>query len=72
MHADPLSFSSINITEYSDNLWARYYEQMPEPDINFELLSNMMIAYSEYYNFTLAMNETTRKAFVTGSLTELV
>lgn len=31
----------------------------------------MMMLYSDYYNWTLAMNETTRKAFVTGMLTEL-
>lgn len=32
----------------------------------------MMLLYLEYYNWTLAMNETTRKAFLTGILTEIV
>ena len=44
---------------------------MIDPGFDIELLSNMMLVYSEYYNYTIAMNETTRKAFVTGMLTEL-
>lgn len=71
MHADPMEFSSLNVTDYGDSLWARYFDQIIEPGFDIELLSNMMKLYSEYYNYTLAMNETTRKAFVTGMLTEL-
>lgn len=71
MHADPLEFSSLNLTAYSDSLWAWYFDQIIEPGFNFELLSDLMIVYSEYYNYTLGMNATTRKAFVTGMLTEL-
>jgi len=38
------------------------------PGFTDELIEDMMFMYLDYYNYTLAMNETLRKAFVTGAL----
>ena len=72
LHFDPKTFSSLDAVQYTDSLWARYFDQYPMPGFNDALLSDMMLLYNEYYNWTLAMDETVRKVFVTGVFGEVV
>lgn len=69
---DPNNFSAFDAAEYPDDLWARYFEQVyPMGQFTKEFLDKAMLFYADYFNLTLAGNDTTRALFVTGVLNEV-
>ena len=74
MSRDPDNFTAFDAAQYMDTIWARYFEQI-YPMGNFsstDFLDKMMLLNADYFNLTLAQNETTRRLFVTGSVSEVV
>lgn len=56
-----------------DTLWARYFEQIyPMGQFTKEFLDRMMLLNADYFNETLAMNDTTRALYVTGVVSKVV
>ena len=69
MGKNPDTFKAFDAAKYMDSLWARYFEQIYDMGpFNKTFLDNMMLFNADYFNWTLAGNETTRRLFVTGSL----
>lgn len=73
MNLDPATNKSKQLVPFMDSLWARYFEQVyPMAPFTTDFLNRMMLVYADYFNQTLAGNETTNKLFVTGVLSEVV
>ncbi len=69
MGQDPAHFTSIQGAQYADTIWARYFDQVWDlgPFENQKpFIDNMMVFFKDWYNETLAGNETTRRLFVNG------
>jgi hypothetical protein len=66
--------SALDIAEYPDSLYARYFDQTFKMNSNItqELMNDTMQFYADYYSLTLAGNETMRKLFITGMMNELM
>ncbi len=72
MGKDPNTFKAFDAAKYMDSLWARYFDQVFDMGpFNIQFLDKMMNLNADYFNWTLAGNETTRKLFVTGSLSQV-
>ena len=72
---DPAQFSSIQGAAYADTIWARYFDQIWDlgPFTNqTDFINEMMVFYKDWYNETLAGNETTRRLFVNGMVSQAV
>ena len=72
---DPAQFTSIQGAAYADTIWARYFDQLWDlgPFSNQKpFLDEMMVFYRDWYNETLAGNETTRRLFVNGMVSQAV
>ena len=74
MKRDPATFGSREASEYGDAIWARYFDQIypMEQFDNKTFLDNMMLFNKDFYNETLAGNETTRRLFVNGMVSGAV
>ena len=74
MKQDPTSFGSYQASQYADSIWARYFDQIfpMAPFTNQTFLDEMMLFYRDFYNETLAGNETTRRLFINGMVTGAV
>jgi len=73
MGRDPETFTALNATKYMDTFWARYFEQIyPMGNFTIEFLDRMMLFNEDYYNYTMAMNDTTLSLFITGSTAQVV
>ena len=62
-------FTSIEGAAYADTIWARYFDQvwdMRQFKDQKPFIDEMMVFYRDWYNETLAGNETTRRLFVNG------
>jgi hypothetical protein len=69
---NPDTFNAFDAAKYMDDLWARWFEQVyPMNQFTPEFLNRMMLLNADYFNQTLASNETTRKLYVTGTLRKM-
>lgn len=73
MDEDPEKFTALEACLYIDSIWARYFDQIfPMGNFTVDFLDRMMLLQQDWFNQTIAMNETTRKLFVTGSTSAVV
>lgn len=67
------NFTSSEAVLYIDDLWMRYFNKLPlPPNIDNDTIYNSMLLLNEHYNFTVSMNITMRKLFLTGIFSEMV
>jgi hypothetical protein len=70
---DPETISALEAAPWADSIWARYFEQIYDMGpFNKTFIDQMMLLELDYYNQTLASNETTRRLYVTGVVSKVV
>jgi hypothetical protein len=74
MKRDPATFGSREASQYVDGIWSRYFDQIfpMEQFDNITFLDNMQLFNRDFYNETLAGNETTRRLFINGMVSGAV
>ena len=74
MNKDPAEFTSRQANKYADSIWARYFDQIfpMAPFTNQTFIDEMMLFQRDFYNETLAGNETTRRLFINGIVSGVV
>lgn len=70
---NPDNFTALEAAPWVDTVWARYFEQIYDMGPFKEpLIDKMMLLGRDAFNYTLTMNETARRLYVTGVVSKAV